>query len=276
VKILIAADMEGVTGVVNWEQVSPGRPEYVRFRRLMTADVNAAVKGAFEAGATEVIVTDGHGGNCNLLIEELDPRARLNSGGPSPLAMVQGVDEPEVKGVLFVGYHARAGASPAILDHTWTLSVANLWLNGQPVGEIGLNAAVCGHFDAPVLMISGDQTATAEAVELLGNLEIAVVKQARGQQTADCLPPERAQQAIFQAAVQAVRRLKASQAPEPFRPGLPITVTVEFTHSVMADRAVILPGATRAGERQVQFTADDMVAAYRAFRSLVGLAGKTE
>lgn len=272
-KIVIAADMEGITGVVNWAQVTPGQPDYARCRRLMTGDVNAAVKGAYKAGATEVIVTDGHGGNCNLLLEELDGRARLNSGGPSPLSMVQGVDEPDVKGVLFVGYHARAGASPAILDHTWALSVANLWLNGQLVGEIGLNGAVCGHFGAPVVMISGDQTAAAEAVELLGELEAAVVKQARGQQAADCLPPERAQQIIFRAAVQAVRRLKAGQAPEPFRLEPPITVTVEFAQSVMADRVVIMPGAARAGERRVEFVADHMVVAYRAFRSLVGLAG---
>jgi D-amino peptidase len=276
VKILIAADMEGISGVVNWEQVTPGQPEYTHFRRLMTGDVNAAIKGVFEAGATEVIVTDGHGGNRNLLVEELDPRARLNSGGPSPLSMVQGVEEPGVKGVLLVGYHARAGASPAILDHTWALSVTNLWLNGQLVGEIGLNAAVCGHFGLPVVMISGDQTATAEAVELLGDLEVAVVKQALGQQAAGCLPPEPAQQNIFRAAVQAVRRLKAGQAPEPFRLGLPITITIEFAQSVMADRAVIMPGAGRAGERQVQFVADDMLIAYRAFRSMVAMAGGSE
>ena len=274
-KILVAADMEGITGVVNWEQVTPGHPEYARFRRLMTADVNAAVKGACEAGATEVIVTDGHGGNCNLLIEELDPRARLNSGSPTPLSMVQGVEEPGVKGVLFVGYHARAGASPAILDHTWALSVTNLWLNGRLVGEIGLNAAVCGHFGAPVVMISGDQTAVAEAVDLLGDLEVAVVKQARSQQSADCLPPERAQQAIFRVAVQAVRRVKAGQAPKPFQLEPPITVTIEFAQSVMADRAVIMPGVARGGERRVEFVADDMVVAYRAFRSMVTVGGKT-
>ncbi len=275
-KILIAADMEGISGVVSWEQVTPGQPEYARFRQLMTGDVNAAVKGAYEAGATDVIVTDGHGGNLNLLVEELDPRARLNSGGPAPLSMVQGVDEPDVKGVLFVGYHARAGASPAILDHTWALSVTNLWLNGQLVGEIGLNAAVCGYFSAPVVMISGDQTATAEAVELLGDLEVAIVKQARGQQAAGCLPPERARQNIFRAAVQAVRRVKAGQSPEPFQLKPPITVTVEFSQSVMADRVIIIPGADRIGERRVQFVADDMLVAYRAFRSLVALAGESE
>ena len=268
-KVLIAADMEGVSGVVDWEQVIPGHAEYDRFRQLMTGDVNAAVRGAFEA---EVIVTDGHHHNSNLLLKELDPRARLNSGSPTPLAMVQGVDEDGVEAVLFIGYHARAGAYPAILDHTWALSVTNLWLNGQLVGEIGLNAAVCGHFGVPVVMISGDQTATAEAVELLGELEVAVVKQARGPRAAECLPPDMARQKICEAAGHAIRQVKAGQIPEPFYLQPPISVTVEFAQSIMSDRAAVMPGASRIGDRKVECFADDMVIAYRAFRSLVALA----
>ncbi len=116
-KILIAADMEGITGVVHWDQVDSQHPEYQRFRRIMTGDVNSAIRGAFEGGADEVIVADGHDSARNILIEDLDPRARLNSGTPSPLAMVQGVDQG-VDGAMFVGYHARCGAPNAILDHT--------------------------------------------------------------------------------------------------------------------------------------------------------------
>ena len=177
-KILIAADMEGVTGVVNWDHVSSEHAEYQRFRRLMTDDVNAAIRGVFQEGAKEVIVSDGHGDGRNLLIEELDPRARLNAGRPSPFAMVEGI-ESGVDAAMFVGYHARAGAPQAILSHTWSgKRVSRVWLNGQEVGEIGLNAAVCGHFEVPVVMISGDQTACAEATEVLGQVETAVVKQA--------------------------------------------------------------------------------------------------
>ncbi|MGE5122965.1 MAG: M55 family metallopeptidase, partial [Acidobacteriaceae bacterium] len=158
-KILIAADMEGITGVTNWNQVDPGRAEYPRFRRLMTGDVNAAVRGAFEAGAEEVVVTDGHDLGTNIPIEELDPRTRLICGDYSPLAMVQGVDQ-DVDGVIFVGYHARAGSQNAILDHTWSSRrVANLYLNDTLVGEYGLNGALAGHFNVPVLMLTGDQTA---------------------------------------------------------------------------------------------------------------------
>ena len=166
-KLLICADMEGVTGVTEWNHVSPSHAEYPRFRRLMTADVNAAVRGAFEGGATEIIVADGHNLGTNILIEELDPRARLNGGTTAPLAMVQGIqDGPDA--VFFVGYHARNGTQNAILDHTWSSStVADVWLNGRVTGEIGLNAGVCGHFGVPVLLVTGDQSAGAEAREWL-------------------------------------------------------------------------------------------------------------
>ena len=271
-KILIAADMEGISGVLHWDHVTPGHPEYARFRRVMTHDVNAAVRGAFEAGADDVIVTDGHWDNRNILVEELDPRARLNSGEPSPLSMVQGVDM-ETSGVMFVGYHARAGTPNAILDHTWSdTCVANLWINGKLIGEIGLNAAVCGHFDVPVIMISGDQSACGEAVELLGSVEVAIVKRATGRLAAECLPPETAQKKIQEAAARAVARLRVGQAPAPFRVESPVTLTIEFVHSEMADWAMILPGASRFEGKRIEFVAEDMLSAYRLFRAAVALA----
>jgi len=272
-KILIACDMEGITGVVHSDHTNPEHAEYARFRKLMTGDVNAAVRGAFDAGAAEVVVSDGHWNNHNILIEELDPRARLNTGTPRALSMIQGVDEG-VSGVLFIGYHARVGTPDAILDHTWsTTRVAGLWLNGLLVGEIGLNAAVCGHFGVPVLMISGDQSACAEATALLGDIETAVVKRAVGRMAAECLPPQVAQEKIYQAARRAVGRLRDGSAPHPFRLDPPITVAVEFIRSEMADAAAIAPGARRGPGKQVEFTAGDMLTAYRAFRTLVGLAG---
>jgi len=272
VKILIAADMEGISGVVHWDQVNSQHKEYGRFRKLMTGDVNAAIEGAYEGGAEEVIVADGHGSARNILVEELDARARLNSGGPSPFAMVQGIDTG-VDGVMFVGYHARVGSQNAILDHTWSSTcVANVWLNGRPVGEIGFNAAVCGHFGSPVIMISGDQTACAEAVELLGAVETAVVKQARGRMAAECLPPERSRQKIREAAARAVRGLRAEQAPQPLRLEAPIRATLELVTSDMADRAALLPGATRLEGKRIEIVVDDATTAYRSFRSAVALA----
>jgi D-amino peptidase len=271
-KILIAADMEGVSGVVHWDHVDPQHGEYARFRKLMTGDVNAAIRGACEAGADEVIVSDGHNSGRNILVEELDPRARLNCGSPSPLAMIQGIDSG-VSAAMFVGYHARVGAQNAVLDHTWSSSaVANLRLNGRVMGEIGLDAAVCGHFDVPVILIAGDQTACAEASDLLGAVEGAVVKQASGRMAAECLPPDAAQQRIYEAALRAMRRFREGQAPEPLRLPQPITVSIEWVHSEMADRAMLFPGVRRLEGKWTEFAADEMLAAYRAFRAAVTVA----
>lgn len=273
-KLLIAVDMEGITGVVNWDHVTPSHAEYQRFRHLMTADVNAAISGAADAGADEIVVSDGHWSGTNLLIEELDPLARLNCGSPSPFSMVQGASSG-IDAAFFIGYHAHIGSQNAILDHTWSsTAVANVWLNDRIVGEIGLNAAVCGAFDAPVLLVSGDQTATAEGREWLGEIETAVVKQASGRFAAECLPPEVTGKLIRESATRAVRRYMKGRAPAPLKVELPVTVTVEFTYSNMADHASILPGAARLDARKVAYTAADMPSAYRGFRSLVGLGNK--
>ena len=270
-KILIATDMEGITGVTIWDQVTPGHPEYTRFRRQMTEDVSAAVRGAYQAGAEEVIVADGHWHGSNILIEELDPRARLNTGSPSPFSMMQGIDET-VDGVIFIGYHARNGSPYAILDHTWSSkTVANVWLNDILTGEYGLNAAVAGHFGAPVIMVSGDQTACGQVTELLGNVETAVVKQASGRFAAECLSPEVTRDLICVSAERAVERLAQGDIPEPFVLDMPITVTVEFFTSDMADRASLIPFTKRAGTR-ISLTAQEMASAYNGFRAMVTLA----
>ena len=270
-KILIAADMEGITGVTTWDQVTPGHAEYARFRRLMTEDINAAIRGAYDAGATEIVLADGHWNGSNILIEDLDQRARLNSGSPSPFSMMQGIDE-SVNAVFFIGYHARNGSANAILDHTWSSrTVANVWLNDLLTGEYGLNAALAGHFDVPVIMASGDQTACKQMSELLGELETAVVKHASGRFAAECLPPPVTQELIYAAAKRAVERLAKDDVPDPFVVDTPIRVTVEFFSSDMADRAAILPYTEREGTC-VSFTAPEMIVVYSAFRSMVTLA----
>jgi D-amino peptidase len=271
-KILIAADMEGISGVTNWDQVDPQHAEYTRFRKIMTADVNAAIIGAFASGADEVIVTDGHGEGSNILIEELDGRARLNAGNGSPFSMVQGVDAG-VDGVLYVGYHARAGSQNGVMAHTWSASrVANLWLNDILLGEYGLNGALAGHFGVPVLMISGDQTACAQAMEQLGALETAVVKQATGFASAECLPLDEARELIYVAASRAIQRLKAGEAPPPFVLAEPVRVTIEFRQPEFADRGARLPGARRLDGLRIEFTVTDMPAAHAGFRAAVRLA----
>jgi D-amino peptidase len=270
-KILIAADMEGISGVVHWDQVTPGTADYTRFRHIMTQDINAAIRGAFEAGAREVIVADGHNNGRNILIEELDPRATLNSGTPSPLSMVQGIDA-DVDGVCFIGYHARIGTPNAILEHTWSDErVTNLWINDQHFGETGLNAAVCSHFNVPVIMVSGDQAVCDEARELLGDIETAVVKWASGRMAAECFSPQVAQQLIQECTARAVSRLRAGDVPAPIKITSPIHLVVDFVQSEMADKAMLLPGASREG-RRVEYSAADMLYIYAAFRTMLALA----
>jgi D-amino peptidase len=263
--------MEGITGVVNWDQVTPGHYEYPRFRKLMTQDVNAAIAGAFEGGATEVVVADGHWHGTNILIEELDSRARLNSSTSAPFSMMQGIGE-DVDGVIYLGYHARQGSQNAVLDHTWSSKcIANLWLNETLVGEFGLNGALAGYFGVPVIMVTGDQTACAQTVELLGEIVSVVVKQATGRTSAECLGPEITHKMITDGARRALQNLKRGNVTEPYILDAPILVTVDLMNSSMADHAMRVPGSVR-DENRVSVEAADMAQAYAAFRALAGLA----
>ncbi|MBC8505164.1 MAG: M55 family metallopeptidase [Anaerolineales bacterium] len=271
-KILIAADMEGISGVTNWDQVDPARSEYPRFCKIMTADVNAAALGTFDGGATEVVVSDGHAGGYNILIEDLDPRVCLNSGNSAPFAMVQGIEAGDFSGVIFVGYHARSGTEKAVLAHTWSSKrIANVWLNDILVGEHGLNAAVCGAFGAPVLMITGDQTTCAQAEELLGGLETVIVKHSTSFSSAECLHPYVAQELIRKDAERAVSGLKDGK-PKPFTVSEPVKTIIEFRLSEMVDRACRLPGAKRLDATRIEMTAPDMPTAYINFRAVVQAA----
>ncbi len=271
-KLLIAVDMEGITGVVTWNHVDPSHAEYQRFRRLMTQDVNAAIQGAHTGGADEIVVSDGHWNSDNILIEELDERARLNSGTPSPFSMVQGVDQG-VDAAMFIGYHARMGTPQAILDHTWSSArVQNVWLNGRLTGEIGLNASVCGHFGVPVLMISGDAAANQEASEWIDGVSNVVVKRASSRWAAELLTPAVTHNMICDSAMLAVQRFLSGQGPAPLKPAEPLTVGIEFLYSEMADKAALIPGSSRVDGRKIEVTLPNMAEAYRAFRAAVTLA----
>ncbi len=273
-KLLIAADMEGISGVVSFDQTDPSQSEYQRFRRLMTQDVNAAIQGAWEAGVEQILVVDGHWNQTNILIEELDHRASLHSGTTGPWAMVQGI-ENGVDGVFFVGYHARIGTPNAVLDHTWSSSrVNNLWLNGRLVGETGLNAAICGSFNAPVLLVTGDEAVCAEASEWLPGVETVAVKKASGRHSAECLPVKVSQKKIQQASLQAIRLFNENNAPEPLVIAGPVTITVEFIYSDMADRAAAYPLAKRLDGRKVEVEAGEMQTAFQKFLALLALASR--
>ncbi len=268
--------MEGISGIVDWDQVRPGHPEYLsRGRRLMTGDVNAAVNGAFEGGVDEVVVSDGHWNATNILIEELDSRARLNSGTPSPFAMLQSIDDkPAPDAVMLLGYHALAGTKKAVLDHTWSNErVRAVWINDVRVGEIGLNAALAAEYGAPVIALTGDQHACAEGQDLLGQaLEIAVVKNATGRFAAQCLPLAEARERICEAAARAVLKFRDGRAARPYTVSAPVRLAVEFMDTQHVDRAFLMPGTERVDGTRLEYSAPDMTTAHRAFRAMVTLA----
>ena len=266
-KVYISCDMEGVSGVVAGPQTRMGEKEYERARKLMTAEVNAAIKGAIAGGATEIVVNDSHGSMRNILIEELNPAAQLITGSPKPLSMMQGIDET-FDAAFFVGYHAQAGTAYSVLDHTYSGIVYQVSLNGRPLGETGLNAALAGCFGVPVVLLTGDRDLVREGKALLGEaLEGVAVKESYGRYAAKCLPPGEACARIRAAAQRAVRATLPPFVVEP-----PITLTVDFTSSAHADMAELIPDSRRMGGRQMQYSHADYLTVYKVWRAMLVLA----
>jgi D-amino peptidase len=270
-RVYISVDMEGISGVVHEDQTDPIEPrhagEYNRFRRLMTNEANAAITGALDAGATSVLVNDSHWLMRNLLAEELHPAAELLSGGPKLLSMIEGIDAG-FDAAMFIGYHARAGTARAIIDHTYTSRVYEVRINGQPVGELALNAAIAGLHGVPVALVSGDQAIASEARLLLGDqVETVVVKQSVGRFAARSLAPTVACQRIRTGAAAALRKKHI-----PFTFDSPIEVEVDFVESHMADMAELVPGSQRVGGRTVRYGDSDYLEVFRAWRAMYNLA----
>jgi D-amino peptidase len=266
VRLLISADMEGISGVVSADHTSSRHKEHERFRKLMTADVNAAIEGALAGGADQIVVNDSHASMTNILIEELNPAAELISGSPKPFSMMQGIGS-DVDKVFFVGYHACAGTGAAVLAHTWSDAVASVHLNDQLVGETGLNAALAGAYGVPVVLVTGDQAVAAEARALLGGIETAVVKGSIARSAAQCLHPKVAHQRIKEAAQ---RALGLTVPPFVIQP--PILLRLALRHVRYADQAETVPGSQRVDGLTLEWTGDDMPSVYRAFRAITGLA----
>lgn len=231
-KVYMATDMEGASGITQELMTFADQPRYQEGRRALTADINAAVRGAKAGGATEIIVADGHGacGGYNVIFEELESGAEYHLGS-SGQYYADGCDE-QTDLAFLVAYHAQAGTWPAILDHTQSSrAIVDLRANGEALGELGWTAAVCGHFGVPVGLVTGDDATCAEARELLGEVVTAQVKRARSRTCAICLAPGDARRLIEEKAQEAVERAGE------FRPFVipgPITVRVQYLRTEMA------------------------------------------
>ena len=268
-KVFISADLEGIAGVVHGEHVFRNGREHDRARRLMTAEVNAAIEGALEAGAQKIVVNDSHGTMRNILPEELHEKAELITGSPKPLSMMQGIDD-SFNAAFFIGYHAMPSSFPAVMGHTYYGRVVyNVRVNGHLMGETGINAALAGYFNVPVVLVTGDQAVTKEARQLLGGVETVTVKDAIGRYAAKCLSPVEARKRIRKAAKNALNNLSDMK---PFKLDSPITFEVDLIHAGMTEMALIIPGVEKRDARTVAFTFDDLLTAFKAFRAILALA----
>ena len=262
-KILISADIEGISGVVDMEQIFPEARDYGRARRLMTKEVNAVIEAAFEHGADEVVVSDSHHHN-NILIEELYPRATLISGSYQPLSMMQGIDN-SVDAVFFVGYHARAGTPEAVIDHTYVFRAINVKINGKLMGEAGINGRLAGCFGVPVVFVSGDQKAIMCAKEELNNPVGVVVKESISRTAAKIYPFPIVKERLTAGVSEAMKNIKL------FKPTVeegPVKLEVSFAISNMAEICLLIPGVTKEDGRIIIYTGKEYM---EVFRVMLGL-----
>lgn len=272
-KLFISCDMEGITGVAGSDDVDPAKEAYQRFRHVMTGDVNAAIEGALAAGANEIVVNDSHDAMRNILIEELNPNASLISGGSKPLSMMQGIDQ-SFDVVMFVGYHARAGAEAAVMNHTWYgRMVDDVWINGEVVGETAINAGIAGYYNVPVGAVTGDDKLANEARDLLGNIETAVVKEGIDRFAAKCLPLTISRERIKQAATKAIERRKEFK---PLKYSRPVAFKVRFASTSEAATACWLPIVKLEDPRTVSFRFDDFINSFRTFHAVLALASTAQ
>lgn len=266
-RVFISVDLEGIGGVVHWDQCSPGTRLYDEARALMAAEVNAAISGALDGQATEIVVNDAHGTQRNIPALELDPRARLIIGNTKPLSMMQGIDE-SFDAAFFIGCHAGAG-SDGVLSHTYNSSIWGVRLNSQQAGEITINSALAGYYGVPIALVTGDSAACREALSVLGEAETVVVKEPISRYSADCCNPAVVRERIEDAARSAMSRLSEL---EPFTLEPPIRFELTFAHAGHADRANLMPGATRTDPVVVTYESDDVITAYQGFLTMLALA----
>ena len=260
--VYISVDIEGMAGVVAAEQGnSVAGAAYEVGRRLMTAETNAAIAGAFAAGATEIVVNDGHGGMRNLVATELDRRAILIQGRVKPMHMTEGLDD-SFAACFLVGYHAAAGVRDGVLNHAF--HPYELRCNGRIFSETGLSAMIAGHYGVPVALVTGDDATLRDADALLGAGRYVGVTTKRGisRFAAASLHPEVARDQIRAGAEEALRRLGEFA---PFQVAQPLRLELDFYYSPQADIAALIPTTERLGDRTIAFNAPDPLTAYRTF-----------
>jgi D-amino peptidase len=255
-KVYISVDMEGIGGVVTNEQLGPAGFEYGRARQFMTDEALAAIQGARDAGATEILVSDSHGNGQNLLIDLLPADVTVVRSWPRPLMMMEGIDST-FSAAVFIGYHSGTSNVGGVRAHTMSsATLTSVTLNGVEVPEGGLNAAIAGHFGVPVVAISGDDAAVAEVSKFTGAVPGAVVKRAISFHSAATMTPKAAQD-LIRARVKAGVEQRASAKPYALRG--PVTLEMSFKHYRAAELLAYLPIVTRVNAHTIRFVGKDIV-----------------
>lgn len=266
-KLYISADMEGVAGAVTGEQLGPDGFEYARFREFMTAEVNACIDAAREAGVTEILVSDSHGNGQNLLIEKLPDDVMVVRSWPRELGMMHGIDE-SFDAVIFLGYHSSTDNSRGVRAHTMSsANVTGLRINGRSMSEGSMNAAIAGDFGVPVIMVSGDDVAVAETQVIVGDMEGAVVKWAQGFHSARTLTPAAAREVIAERTKAALERIADF---EPYVLDGPLEVDLSLKHYRPVELLAYLPNVERINSHTVRYIAEDMSDVSRFLRVALG------
>lgn len=265
--IYISADMEGITGVVTGEQLGPSGFEYARFREFMTEEVNTVIEAARAAGAGRIVVSDSHGNGQNLLIDRLPDDVEVIRAWPRPLGMMEGVDET-FDAAVFVGYHTSTTNPRGVRAHTFSsANYAAVRLNGMPMPEAGVNAAIAGHFGVPVMVVTGDDAIVEETGGIVGDVEGAIVKTSLGFHSARTSTPARGRALIRDAVERAMARLDDF---EPFVLDGPVTLELTFKSYTPAEIAAYLEGVERVDAHTIRYVGADMVEISRFLQFLGG------
>lgn len=270
-RIYISCDMEGTAGVCSWKQCNPeNRDEYPTYRRYMTREVTAAIEGARQGGATEILINDSHSSMRNLLWDELPEDVRVVSGSPKPYSMAEEIGSG-ADAIFLTGYHAKSGDRGGVLAHTFSdATVYRVTMNGTECSEALLVSALAGAHGIPVLLVTGDSTIVKETLRYLPWAVGVPVKDAIGFYAIDTLTPQAAQAAIRDGAREAVGRRDTAK---PFTFEGPIEMLLETTRVEGADFIELMPGFERVGGRTVRFRAQEYESAYKAFVAAVRLGG---
>jgi len=262
-KVYISVDLEGISGVNSDNQTSAAGAEYGRARKLMVDDANAAIRGAFDGGATDVVVNDSHGSQRNLLPEDIDPRVKLISHSFKRYGMMEGLDS-SFHAIIFVGYHAKAGSPRGVFAHTGSGVLADLQINGVSVGEGGMNAVLARWYGVPVVMVTGDDVAVEEQRVTVPNVRGVVVKRAINSRAVELRPLVETRREIQQSAKESV----ASARKSPPEHLAQYTVRMTFRDPTIPEVATAFREVRLLSPTTVEFTRDAMPDAYRLIRVL--------